>query len=214
MLSETENTTLMQVGPGTPMGDLLRYYWMPIAAVAEIEDNPIKPVRLMGEDLVLYRDSSGTYGSSTGTALTVAPTLLRLGRRLWPALQLPRLEVRPRRPVHRTALRGDRAPGGELQGPNQHQALQGGGQSRPDLGLHGPRPGATLPHLGALHLGERLRPNRLLRRSPATGCNARKTASTRCTSNGCTPTGRCPIKGAREGKKIPTHLKVGFDEFE
>lgn len=62
MLSDTENTTLMQVGPGTPMGALLRHYWMPIAAVGELDDNPIKQVRLLGEDLVLYRDKSGTYG--------------------------------------------------------------------------------------------------------------------------------------------------------
>ena len=62
MLSETENKTLMQVGPGTPMGELLRYYWMPVAAVAELDDNPVKPVRLMGEDLALYRDKSGAYG--------------------------------------------------------------------------------------------------------------------------------------------------------
>lgn len=62
MLSEEENRLLMQVGPGTPMGQLLRYYWMPIAAVAELEDDPVKPVRLFGEDLVLYRDKAGTYG--------------------------------------------------------------------------------------------------------------------------------------------------------
>jgi 5,5'-dehydrodivanillate O-demethylase len=62
MLSETDNRMLMEVSPGTPMGDLLRHYWMPVAAVAELEDNPIKPVRLMGEDLVLYRDNSGTFG--------------------------------------------------------------------------------------------------------------------------------------------------------
>ncbi len=62
MLSETENNALMQVGPGTPMGDLLRYYWMPIAAVGELDDTPTKAVRLMGEDLVLYRDKGGTYG--------------------------------------------------------------------------------------------------------------------------------------------------------
>src|SRR5438477_4209163 len=44
------------------MGELLRRYWMPIAAVAELDDRPTKPVRLMGEDLVLYKDKSGTYG--------------------------------------------------------------------------------------------------------------------------------------------------------
>ena len=62
MLSEEQNRTLAEVGAGTPMGELLRRYWMPIAAVAELDDNPTKPVRLMGEDLVLYKDKSGTYG--------------------------------------------------------------------------------------------------------------------------------------------------------
>ena len=62
MLSEAENQLLTQVGPGTPMGELLRRYWMPVAAVAELDDNPSKPVRLMGEDLVAYKDGRGTYG--------------------------------------------------------------------------------------------------------------------------------------------------------
>jgi 5,5'-dehydrodivanillate O-demethylase len=44
------------------MGTLLRRYWMPIAAVAELDDAPTKPVRLLGEDLVLYRDKRGSYG--------------------------------------------------------------------------------------------------------------------------------------------------------
>ena len=62
MLSPEQNRALTQVGRGTPMGELLRRYWMPIAAVAELEDHSTKPVRLMGEDLVLYRDKRGTYG--------------------------------------------------------------------------------------------------------------------------------------------------------
>ena len=62
MLPEEENKLLMETGPGTMMGELLRRYWMPIAAVAELDDNPIKAVRLMCEDLVLYKDKSGTYG--------------------------------------------------------------------------------------------------------------------------------------------------------
>ena len=44
------------------MGNLLRRYWMPIAAVAEFDDVAVKPVRLMGEDLVLYKDLDGTFG--------------------------------------------------------------------------------------------------------------------------------------------------------
>ena len=44
------------------MGGLLRRYWMPIAAVSEFDDKSIKPVRLLGENLTLYKDLSGTYG--------------------------------------------------------------------------------------------------------------------------------------------------------
>ena len=62
MLSEQQNRALTEVGPGTPMGELLRRYWMPIAAVAELDDRPTKPVRLMGENLVLYKDKAGNYG--------------------------------------------------------------------------------------------------------------------------------------------------------
>jgi 5,5'-dehydrodivanillate O-demethylase len=62
MLDHSKNQLLTEVGPGTPMGELLRCYWMPIAAVTEFDDITIKPVRLMGEDLTLYKDLSGTFG--------------------------------------------------------------------------------------------------------------------------------------------------------
>ena len=62
MLSEAKNRLLTQVGPGTPMGDYLRRYWFPIAATAEFDDKDVKPIRLMGEDLTLYKDLSGTFG--------------------------------------------------------------------------------------------------------------------------------------------------------
>ena len=62
MLSQAKNELLTRVGRGTPMGELMRRYWHPIAAVAELDDNPVKPVRLMGEDLVLYKDLGGNYG--------------------------------------------------------------------------------------------------------------------------------------------------------
>jgi 5,5'-dehydrodivanillate O-demethylase len=62
MPTAEENRKLMEVGRGTPMGELMRRYWHPIAAVGELHAQPVKPVRLMGEDLALYKDRSGTYG--------------------------------------------------------------------------------------------------------------------------------------------------------
>jgi 5,5'-dehydrodivanillate O-demethylase len=44
------------------MGELLRRYWHPVAALSDLDQHPIKPVRIMGEDLVVYRDLSGTCG--------------------------------------------------------------------------------------------------------------------------------------------------------
>jgi len=63
MLSAEMNERLTHVGPGTPAGELLRRYWHPIAAEAEItEETPKKRVRALGEDLVLYRDGQGRLG--------------------------------------------------------------------------------------------------------------------------------------------------------
>jgi 5,5'-dehydrodivanillate O-demethylase len=63
MLTKEENERLTQVGPGTPAGELLRRYWQPISIARELNaDNPTKFVRVMGEDLVLFRDKSGRVG--------------------------------------------------------------------------------------------------------------------------------------------------------
>lgn len=62
MLSEEKNRMLTQVGPGTPMGTLLRRYWMPVAGVSEFDSRSTKPLRLLGEDLVLYKDLGGNFG--------------------------------------------------------------------------------------------------------------------------------------------------------
>jgi 5,5'-dehydrodivanillate O-demethylase len=62
MLSEKDARDLVATSAGTPIGDLLRRYWMPVAGVSEFEDRPVRPVRLLGEDLVLYRDRGGRFG--------------------------------------------------------------------------------------------------------------------------------------------------------
>lgn len=63
MLNRADAELLPQVGARTLVGELLRRYWMPIASVTELDEKPIRPVRLLGEDLVTYRDRSGRYGT-------------------------------------------------------------------------------------------------------------------------------------------------------
>ena len=69
-----EDAELTHVGPGTPAGEYLRRFWHPIAIAADLKDLP-RRVRVMGEDLVLFRDGRGRVGllelhcSHRGTSL-------------------------------------------------------------------------------------------------------------------------------------------------
>ena len=63
MLSQAMNDRITRVGPGTPMGELMRRYWHPIAGSSQLNDeNPTMEVRLLGEDLVLFRSAAGKLG--------------------------------------------------------------------------------------------------------------------------------------------------------
>ena len=62
MLSKEQNQRFTEVGPGTPMGELLRRYWMPFATVKQLHDHPTRAITLLGEHLVAFRDRSGKYG--------------------------------------------------------------------------------------------------------------------------------------------------------
>ena len=62
MLSKEQNEALTRVGPGTPMGELLRRYWYPVAFVRDLDEWPIKKVRLLGEDFALWKTPQGAYG--------------------------------------------------------------------------------------------------------------------------------------------------------
>jgi len=64
MLSAEENQILTQVGPGTPMGEVMRRYWMPALLSADVPTPDCPPVRvkLLGEELVAFRDSQGRIG--------------------------------------------------------------------------------------------------------------------------------------------------------
>jgi phenylpropionate dioxygenase-like ring-hydroxylating dioxygenase large terminal subunit len=64
MLSKSDNELLTRVGPGTPMGDVLRQYWLPLLLteeLAEKEGNPQR-ARVLGENLIAYRDTEGKIG--------------------------------------------------------------------------------------------------------------------------------------------------------
>jgi hypothetical protein len=64
MLSQEQNDFITRVGPDTAAGGLMRRYWQPAALVDELAgtNRPIKPIRLLGEDLVLFRGEGGRYG--------------------------------------------------------------------------------------------------------------------------------------------------------
>lgn len=64
MLSKEDNERLTRVGPGTPMGNLFRRYWLPTLLSSELAEKDGAPtrVRLLGEDLVAFRDTTGVVG--------------------------------------------------------------------------------------------------------------------------------------------------------
>ncbi len=64
MLTSEQNEKLTRVGPGTPMGDVMRRYWIPALLSWELAEPDCPPieVRLLGEELVAFRDTDGTVG--------------------------------------------------------------------------------------------------------------------------------------------------------
>jgi phenylpropionate dioxygenase-like ring-hydroxylating dioxygenase large terminal subunit len=69
-LNAEQNERLTRTGPGTPCGTLLRQYWQPVALLDEfnpatdprMEGRPVKPLRVMGQNLILFKDDAGRWG--------------------------------------------------------------------------------------------------------------------------------------------------------
>ncbi|MBN9513549.1 MAG: Rieske 2Fe-2S domain-containing protein [Alphaproteobacteria bacterium] len=57
----SHNAKLTEVGRGTPMGELLRRYWHPVGLSTDAGDTP-RPVKILGEELILFRDGQGRAG--------------------------------------------------------------------------------------------------------------------------------------------------------
>jgi 5,5'-dehydrodivanillate O-demethylase oxygenase subunit len=62
VISQEMNERLTQTGPGTPAGNLLRRYWHVVGTLPELDKDPVQPVRLLGEGLVLFRTERGELG--------------------------------------------------------------------------------------------------------------------------------------------------------
>jgi phenylpropionate dioxygenase-like ring-hydroxylating dioxygenase large terminal subunit len=63
MMSHEQNDLVTRTGPKDPAGKLMRLYWQPVALLEELDPRrPIIPVKLLGEDFVLFRDPEGRYG--------------------------------------------------------------------------------------------------------------------------------------------------------
>lgn len=62
MLTAEANERLTRVGPGTPMGELMRRYWIPVRPTAQLMEEEVMAVRILGEDLVLFRSADGQMG--------------------------------------------------------------------------------------------------------------------------------------------------------
>src|SRR5205085_3926309 len=64
MLSKQENELITRTNAGTPMGELMRRYWVPALLSEEIPEPDCPPVqvKIMGEELIAFRDSNGRIG--------------------------------------------------------------------------------------------------------------------------------------------------------
>ena len=185
MLKAEDNEILTRVGPGTLMGELLRRYWTPACLTAEIPEPGGAParVRLLGENLVAFRDT--TRAGRAGAGELPAPrrvAVLRPQRGRRPALRLPRLGVRRRRPVRGHAQRA----GAVLrEGPDARLPHARVRRHRLDL------PGAAGDDDAVQGLRHRRAGRRRVHRDqaalrPATGCRRWKATSTPRTSPTCT----------------------------
>ena len=140
MLSKENTDLLCRVGQGTPMGNLMRQYWLPATYGWELEaDGKALRVRLLGEDLLAWRDSNGKPGFIQENCPHRGASLF-YGRNEECGLRCVyhgwKWDADGQ--LHRHAQRAGRE---QFQGQDQGAELQGGRLGRHRLDLHGPGPG-------------------------------------------------------------------------
>ena len=96
MLSKEENELVCRIGPGPPGGQMLRRYWLPAILASELPEPDCAPirVRVMGEDLIGFRDTEGRVGLVAANCPHRGASLFLVGTKRRHALRVPRLEVR------------------------------------------------------------------------------------------------------------------------
>src|SRR6185436_16323988 len=148
---------LTEVGAGTPMGELLRRYWHPVGMAKDFSSTPL-PVKVLGENLIAFRDGQGKPGLVLPRCAR-RDALLRQGRGTRHPLLLSRLAVGRARTLPGAALRGRRRQQASRQGAPA--LVPGRGALWPGLRL--PRPAREEAGAAALRLPGRARAGRIHR---------------------------------------------------
>ena len=212
MLTAARNELLTRVGPGTPMGELLRRYWQPIGGASELEKNPIKPIRLMGENLVLYKDLSGTFGlvdrhcphrRADMSYGWVEASGIRCSYHGWRYDETGACIDQPYEDTDQPEA---------VEGRLRDQGLSGARDARVCCGPTWGRSRRPNCRCGSRSTGRTAFARSCWPTCRATGSRPRRTPSIRCISNGCTTTGASRMRGG--DKTAPKHLKLKFEEFE
>src|SRR5438093_8339231 len=136
MLSPEENELVTRTGAGTPMGEVMRRYWMPVALAWELPEPDCAPIRvkLLGEKLVAFRDTQGRVGLIDEFCAHRRASLFLPQRRGWTPLCLSWMEVRHERHLSGYA---ERTAGNEFQARGSAEGISNRGDGGTDLGLHG-----------------------------------------------------------------------------
>ena len=146
MLSKEDNELLSRVGPGTAMGEMMRQYWIPAIRSDELPagDCPPLRVKLLGEDLIGYRTTSGKVGLMQNACPHRGASMF-FGRNEEEGLRCVyhgwKFDSRWRLRRHALGASGVELQGqGPQRGPTR-RASDGGDH----LGLHGAARGSTAP---------------------------------------------------------------------
>ena len=200
-----QNDLLTQTGPGTPMGQLFRCYWLPALLAEELPENDCPPVRvkILSERLLAFRDSDGKLRPDRRIlrpSRRLAVVRPQRGRRA--ALPLSRLEIRRDRPMRRRAVRAGRE---RLLQEDQAHVLPAGEARRGAVGLYGPaRQDSRRCRNGNSPWCRRSRPSSRSGCRNATGCRPWKAASIPATSRSCIAATCIPIRCSRAPRATST----------